>query len=236
MLRSIFIYGFLAVYIFLGALIGVPWTWTTGDIRVLYWISRQGALLALRLSGVRLRIVHPERAREQPTAVFVCNHISNLDPAALFGVLPRISVILKQELRRIPFLGYVMHLGSFVYVDRKNAESRRSALERATALLRSGVSLLIFPEGTRSKDGRLLPFRPGPFTMAIDSGAAVVPLTIRGTRELMPKGGFGIRPGVVTITFEEPIVTTDLTAENRSALMDQARRAMQLRLDESAGA
>jgi len=235
MLRSIFIYGFLAIYVFLGALVGVPWTWITGDIRLLYWISRQGALLALRLSGVRLRIVHPERAREQPTAVFVCNHISNLDPAALFGVLPRIAVILKQELRRIPFLGYVMHLGSFVYVDRKNPESRKSALGRATALLRSGISLLVFPEGTRSKDGRLLPFRPGPFTMAIDSGAAVVPLTIRGTRELMPKGGFGIRPGTVTITFEEPIVTTNLTAENRSALMDQARRAMQFALDESSG-
>jgi len=231
MLRSIFIYGFLAVYICLGALVGVPWTWITGDIRLLYWISRQGALLTLRLSGVQLRILHPERAREQPTAVFVCNHISNLDPAALFGVLPRISVILKQELRRIPFLGYVMQLGSFVYVDRKSAESRKRALERATELLRSGISLLVFPEGTRSKDGQLLPFRPGPFTMAIESGAAVVPLTIHGTRELMPKGGFGVRPGVVTICFERPILTTGLKADHRSDLMNQARQSMQQALD-----
>lgn len=231
MVRAVLTYAFLAVYIFVGALIGVPWTWITGDVSLLYSISRRGALTALQLSGVKLRIIHPERARKHPTCVFVCNHISNLDPAALFGILPRISVILKQELRRIPILGYVMSLGSFVYVDRRNPDSRKQALEDATNLLRSGISLLVFPEGTRSKDGRMLPFRPGPFTMAIESGAAVVPLTIHGTRELMPKGGFGIRPGTVTITFEEPIVTTGMGHDDRSALMDQARRAMQETLD-----
>lgn len=227
MLRAyLLVYPFLTVYVAVGTLIGVPWTWLTRDIRFLYWIARQGVLLALRLSGVRVRLIRPELARKYPTCVFVSNHISNLDPPALFGVLPRIAVILKKELSRIPLLGYVMRLGSFIYVDRKEPDSRRKALERAVETLKSGVSLMVFPEGTRSKDGKLLPFRPGPFTMAIESGAAVVPVSVHGTRELMPKGTLAIRPGEIALAFHEPIPTAGLTAADRTALMEQTRRVI----------
>ena len=232
MLRAyLLVYPYLAVYVLLGALIGVPWTWVTRDIRFLYWIARMGVRSGLWLSGVRVTQVRPELARKYPTCVFVCNHISNLDPPALFGVLPRIAFILKKELSRIPVLGYVMSLGSFIYVDRRETDSRRKALSRAVETLKKGVSLMVFPEGTRSKTGEMLPFRPGPFTMAIESGAAVVPITVHGTRELMPKGTLKIRPGRMVLAFHEPVDTTGMTSADRGAVMELVRARMQAALD-----
>jgi 1-acyl-sn-glycerol-3-phosphate acyltransferase len=228
MLRAyLLVYPFLAVYVTLGALLFVPLTWLIGDIRPIYWVARTGVKLALWLSGVRVKLEHPEYATQQPTAVFVCNHVSNIDPPALFMVLPRIAVILKRELRRIPLLGYVMEMGGFIYVDRQARDSRRDALERAVSTLRSGISLLIFPEGTRSLDGRLLPFRPGPFTMAIEAQTPIVPITVHGTRELMPKGEGAMRPGTITLRFHPPVPTAGLTTADRSALIEQVRGVME---------
>ena len=228
MLRAyLLVYPFLALYVAVGALLFVPLTWLLRDIRPIYWVARTGVRLAFWLSGVRVKLVHPEYARQYPTAVFVANHISNIDPPALFMVLPRIVVILKKQLRNIPLLGYVMALGGFIYVDRQDRESRGKALQQAVAALRQGISLLIFPEGTRSPDGRLLPFRPGPFTMAIEAQAAIVPITVHGTRELMPKGRSAILPGEITLLFHPPVPTSGMTAAGRPELMRQVHHTMQ---------
>lgn len=228
MLRAyLLVYPFLAIYVALGATLFVPLTWLIRDIRPIYWVARTGVRLALGLSGVRVRQIHPEFATAQPTAVFVCNHVSNIDPPALFMALPRIAVILKRELRRLPLLGYVMELGGFIYVDRQARGSRREALEKAVDTLRSGISLLIFPEGTRSPDGRLLPFRPGPFTMAIEAQTPIVPITVHGTRELMPKGKGTIQPGTITLRFHPPISTVGLTAADRNELIERVRLVME---------
>jgi 1-acyl-sn-glycerol-3-phosphate acyltransferase len=227
MLRPyLLVYPFLAVYVALGALFFVPLTWLTRDIRPIYWVARTGVRLALWLSGVRVRQVNGEYATRHPTAVFICNHVSNIDPPALFMVLPRIAVILKRELRRIPLLGYVMEMGGFIYVDRQSRGSRREALEKAVAALGSGISLLVFPEGTRSRDGRLLPFRPGPFTIAIEAQKPIVPVTVHGTRELMPKGKGSIRPGTITLRFHPPVSTEGLSGAQRNELMDNIRHTM----------
>jgi 1-acyl-sn-glycerol-3-phosphate acyltransferase len=228
MLRAyLLVYPFLAFYVALGAILFVPLTWLIRDIRPIYWVARTGVRLALGLSGVRVRKIHPEYATEHSTAVFVCNHVSNIDPPALFMVLPRIAVILKRELRRIPLLGYVMELGGFIYVDRQARGSRREALERAVATLESGISLLVFPEGTRSRDGRLLPFRPGPFSIAIESRKPIVPVTVHGARELMPKGKGTIRPGTITLRFHPPVLTGGLTPADRAELMERVRAVME---------
>jgi 1-acyl-sn-glycerol-3-phosphate acyltransferase len=236
MLRAyLLVYPFLAVYVALGALLFVPLTWLVRDIRPIYWVARTGVRLALWLSGVRVRRIHPEHMAEQPAAVFVCNHVSNIDPPALFMVLPRVAVILKQELRRIPLLGYVMELGGFIYVDRQARGSRRDALEKAVATLRGGVSLLVFPEGTRSRDGRLLPFRPGPFTIAIEAQKPIVPVTVHGTRELMPKGKGSILPGTITLRFHPPVPTAGLTPADRGGLMERVRAVMEAAVDSGRG-
>ena len=221
----------IAVYVTLAALTFVPLTWIIRDIRPLYWVARQGCRLALALSGVRVRYVNLENTRRYPVSVFVSNHVSNLEPPALLAALPRIAFILKKELGRIPLLGYIMKLGSFIYVDRNRADSRQHALEQAKETLSKGVSLMIFPEGTRSRDGKLLPFRPGPFTMAIESGAPITPITVHGAARLMARDSLMIRPGEMTIVFHEPIETAGLSAGDRGAVMERVRCVMEAALE-----
>ena len=221
----------ISVYVALAAVTFVPLTWIIRDIRPIYWVARQGCRLALWLSGVRVRYVNLENARRHPVSVFVSNHVSQLEPPALLAVLPRIAFILKKELRGIPLLGYIMELGSFIYVDRSRADSRHHALEQAKKTLAKGVSLMIFPEGTRSRDGKLLPFRPGPFTMAIEAGVPITPITVHGAGRLMPRGTLKIRPGRMTIVIHEPIETAGMGVGDRGALMERARGVMEASLE-----
>lgn len=236
MLRAyLLVYPFLALYVFLGAVFFVPLTWLIRDIRPIYWVARIGVRLALWLSGVRVHTVGQEYATQRLPAVFVCNHVSNIEPAALFGVLPRIVVVLKKELRKIPLLGYIMGLGGFIYVDRQAPDSRRNAVEASVAALKRGISLMIFPEGTRSRDGTLLPFRPGPFTIAIEAQAPIVPITVHGTRELMPKGVRYIKPGKISLVFHPPVPTEGMTMNDRPALMQTVRQTMEQDLKAAGG-
>ncbi|MEZ5361377.1 MAG: lysophospholipid acyltransferase family protein [Bryobacterales bacterium] len=221
----------ISLYVALAAVTFVPLTWMIRDIRPIYWVARQGCRLALALSGVRVRFVNLENTRKHRVSIFVSNHVSNLEPPALLAVLPRIAFILKKELRRIPLLGYIMGLGSFIYVDRTRADSRHHALEQAKQTLADGVSLMIFPEGTRSRDGKLLPFRPGPFTMAIETGAPLTPITVHGAGRLMPKGSLKIHPGEMTIWFHEPIETEGLNDADRGKLIERVRAVMEEALE-----
>ena len=228
MLRAyLLVYPFLCLYVLLGTVIFVPLTWITRDIRAIYWVARTGVRLGLRLSGVKVKLVHPEYAFEHPSCVYVSNHVSNLDAPALFMVLPRVAFVLKQELERIPLLGYVMGLGGFIYVHRKDRNSRRMAQQEAVARLREGISVIIFPEGTRSRDGQLLPFRPGPFTIAIEAQAPIVPVTVHGSRQLMPKGKSTVVPGEISLVFHPPVLTEGLGPEARGELMKRIRQMME---------
>ena len=224
-------YPFLALYVLLVVPIFVPLTWATGSIRPIYWMARQGCRLAFLLSGVRLRVLDGHRAFAHPCCVFVANHVSNLEPPALFATLPRIAVIMKESLGRIPLLGYAMRLGGFICVDRKAKDSRKKALEEAQRTLQSGLSMLIFPEGTRNPSGRLLAFRPGPFQIAIAANVPVVPITVHGAQGLMPRGATHMRPGEVTLAFHPPVQTSGLADRDRLALMTQVRDQMQTALD-----
>ena len=228
MLRAyLLVYPFLCLYVLLGTVIFVPLTWITRDIRAIYWVARTGVRLGLRLSGVKVKLVNREDAFEHPSCVYVSNHVSNLDPPALFMVLPRVAFVLKQELGRIPLLGYVMGLGGFIYVNRKDRDSRRMAQQEAVARLRAGIPLIIFPEGTRSRDGQLLPFRPGPFTIAIEAQVPIVPVTVHGSRRLMPKGKSTVVPGEISLVFHPPVLTEGLGPEVRGELMKRIRQTME---------
>ena len=224
-------YPFAAACVVVLVPLFVPITWITGSIWLLYWLARQGCRITLRLGGVRIRVLHAERATIHPCCVFVANHVSNVEAPALFAVLPRIAVIIKESLGRIPLLGYAMRLGGFICVDRKGKDSRKRALDAAVQTLRSGTSMLIFPEGTRNPSGPLLPFRPGPFQMAIDAGVPVVPVTAHGAAHLMPKGTTYVRPGILTIAFHMPVTTEGLGPEDRMKLMGRVRETMQSALD-----
>ena len=235
MLRSYLLtYPFLAVYVAFVVPVFVPIAWLTGCIGPIYWMARQGCRVGLRLAGVRLRLLHGERACAYPCCVFVANHVSNIEAPALFQVLPRISVVMKESLGRIPLLGYAMRMGGFICVDRKAKDSRKHALELAVQTLRSGISMLIFPEGTRNPTAKLLPFRPGPFQIAIEAGVPVVPVTVHGAAALMPRQATYMRPGELTLRFHPPVPTEGLASQDRLDLMKDVRATMQAALDDPA--
>jgi 1-acyl-sn-glycerol-3-phosphate acyltransferase len=131
--------------------------------------------------------------------------------------------IAKKQLAAIPLFGWAMRAGRFIFIDRQNSVSARLSIAEAARRIRAGQSVVLFPEGTRSRDGRLGPFKKGGFHLAVDSGADIVPLAIRGTRELMPRGSLLIRAGAVSLDIDEPIPTAGLSPEAVDALLDRAR-------------
>ena len=148
-----------------------------------------------------------ERVPAHTACIFMSNHVSNLDPPALIPRIPgRTSAFLKRSLMKIPLLGYGMKLGDFVPVDRDGrVESAMESVAVARRVLEKGIHITTFVEGTRSRDGRMLPFKKGPFYLAMEAGAPCVPVSIHGTESMMSKGSSRVRPGTAHITFHEPL-------------------------------
>ncbi len=190
--------------------------------------------LLIGAAGVRLRVSGRDRLEPDQAYVFVCNHQSNADPPIAFLVIHRtLAVLAKASLFKLPVLGTVFTRAGFVPVHRRDRERAIGAVERAAAGLRGGTDFLVFPEGTRSPDGRLLPFKKGPFVMAIEAGVPVAPIVIAGTREIQPKGSWVIRPGRVDVTFLDPIPTAGLQYEDRDQLLRRVRAAMSAVVDKT---
>jgi 1-acyl-sn-glycerol-3-phosphate acyltransferase len=222
LLRTLLALIFLVIYIPVAALVGFPWTLITGNSELLYNLGMVGARTAVRLAGINIETEGRESLDPAKTYVFMANHVSNVDPPVLIPSLPaRTSVLVKKELFRIPVLGRAMRLGSLVPVDRSNREAAIAGMHEAAEVVRSGINMTIFPEGTRSFDGKLLPFKKGPFYLAIDSGAPIVPVTILGTREIMPKRSLLIHPGTARLVFHPPIHPADFS--DRDELMAAVR-------------
>jgi 1-acyl-sn-glycerol-3-phosphate acyltransferase len=207
------------------ALIFIPWTLITGDVRALYHTCMWGAFAGIRLAGIRVRTTGLEKIDPARTYIFMSNHASNIDPPLLLPLIPqRTSVMAKRELFRYPLLGTVMRIGALVPVDRGDREAGIAAVEVATKVVRQGISMTIYVEGKRSPDGKLLPFKKGPFYLAMQSAVPVAPITIAGTHSVMPKRCFRITPGEVRVTFHDPIEPTDFGS--REGLMEKVRRAI----------
>jgi 1-acyl-sn-glycerol-3-phosphate acyltransferase len=231
MIRTILMLGFWAVLLPLAALFLFPWVLITGDVRPLYRVAMWGAGAGVRLAGVRTRIVGLEKLDGSRTYIFMSNHVSNLDPPLLLPIIPgRTSVLVKRELFKIPILGRTMRLGALVPVDRGNRDAGIAAVNRAEEVVKQGIHMTIYVEGHRSYDGKLLPFKKGPFYLAEDCKAPVVPITIAGTHYAMPKGRFAIKPSIVTVTFHPPIEPADFGP--RESLMEKVRIAIESALPE----
>src|SRR5690348_9495112 len=206
LIRTVAAVLFTCVFAFLGALIGFPATWLTGSADTLFaiamWITRS----ALSIAGVRVDVEGLEQIDRDATYIFMCNHVSNLDPPILIPALPRrTSVLVKKELFQVPILGRAMRMGDLVAVDRRNREAAVNSMREAEEVMGRGLNMTVFPEGTRSRDGQMLPFKKGPFYLAMDSGVPVVPVTILGSESLMPKGSTLIHSGTVRLVFHAPI-------------------------------
>lgn len=205
-MRTILMLVFWAITTPIVALIAFPWTFITRSAAFLYWCGISLARVGLRISGIRLRLHGLEPLDPAGTYIFMSNHASNIDPPALIPILPRrTSVLVKKELFRIPILGQAMRIASLVPVDRSNRERAIASLDAATEVIKRGKNMTIFVEGTRSHTGKLLPFKKGPFYLAMRTQVPVVPVTIMNTYILQPKGQFFATPGAVDIIFHPPI-------------------------------
>jgi 1-acyl-sn-glycerol-3-phosphate acyltransferase len=208
----------------LGSLLAIPSGVIdrTGDLvlKLARWWSRG----VLGSAGVRLRVRSRTTFDPKRSYVVMPNHLSTVDIWAIFIAVPvPLRFIAKKQLGQIPLFGWAMRAGRFIFIDRQNAVSARRTIDQAADRIRKGCSVVIFPEGTRSRDGQLGPFKKGGFHLAINSGAEVVPVAIRGTREVMPRGAALIRRGVVDIEIGEPISTAGLGPNDRQALLEQVR-------------
>ncbi len=206
MIRALIAVVWWALFIPLAGIMCIPWTIITGRIDFLYKIATWGAFRGVLLAGVKVEPVGLDRLDPSRSYIFMANHVSNIDPPILVSLIPRrTSVLVKKELFRIPILGYAMRLGDLVAVDRANRDAAVDSVRRAVEVMQHGVNMVIFPEGTRSRDGRLLPFKKGPFYLAMDSGIPVVPVSMVNTQQIWPKGHFYIKPLTARIVFHEPI-------------------------------
>jgi len=207
------------------AIFGFAWTFLTGKVDLLYRMAVGVGLFGVRMVGVKVEVAGSEKLDWNRTYIFMCNHASNLDPPIVIPVMPRrTSVLVKKELFRVPLLGRAMSLASLVPVDRQNRESAIASLHSAADVLRSGINLTVWPEGTRSRDGHLLPFKKGPFYLATETGVPIVPITLVGTHKAWPKGEFAVHPGPATVIFHQPIDPAAYSGQD--ALIEAVRERM----------
>jgi 1-acyl-sn-glycerol-3-phosphate acyltransferase len=215
--------------------VGIPYSFIVGNVEWLYRTAMRVALFGVKLIGVKVDVIGRERFDPSGTYIYMCNHVSNLDPPIVVPLIPRrTSVLVKKEVFRIPILSKAMLMARFVPVDRRNRDAAIASVHEATEVMKSGVNMTVFPEGTRSPDGKLLPFKKGPFHLAQESGVPVLPMTIYGTETLLPKGTFAIKPGIATLVFHAPIdprgyadreeLSTAVYRQIESALPERLRR------------
>lgn len=211
----------------------------TGSTRVpLRMASRLWSPFLVRGAGARLEVTGLEHLDESEAYVVVANHQSMIDICALFMAVPKpLRFMLKSELGRVPFLGWYTRAMGMVFVNRARSGKRsRDQLDQAISLVSNGHCLGAFPEGTRSRDGEVRPFKCGPFQVAIRAGVPVVPVAISGTGQVMPPDGFHIRPGRIVVRIGKPISTAGMDIKARRQLAETTRQAIQSMLSEpSAG-
>jgi 1-acyl-sn-glycerol-3-phosphate acyltransferase len=219
----------LFVYVVFGGaagILGVPFSFLIRDIAPLYRLAMRIMHAGVVAGGIRVEIVGRENLPAGRSCIFMSNHVSNLDPPVLMPSLPgRSSILLKKSLMGIPILGTAMRMAKFVPVERGHSvEAAKTSIAAAASALREGLNIIVFPEGTRSRDGHLAAFKKGPFFLAEDTKAPIVPIAISGTQHMMRKGSFAIAPGVARVEFLKPIEPGEYAS--REELMAAVRGAI----------
>jgi 1-acyl-sn-glycerol-3-phosphate acyltransferase len=196
------------------------------------WITHKYARawgwLIVKTSGVQVTLSGSDHIATRKPHVFMANHQGAYDIFSLLGYLPvDFKWVAREEIFRIPILGWAMRAAGYISIDRKGRKKAILSIERAAARIREGASVLVFPEGTRSPDGKIHPFKKGGFTLAVKAGVPIVPISIRGSREVLPRSSLRVRPGRIEITVGKPIQTEGRGLADRGDLMQQVREAIE---------
>jgi 1-acyl-sn-glycerol-3-phosphate acyltransferase len=226
MLRTLFVAVFLSLYIII---VGIPlliYTVLVKNPNALYWAGARGTMFFVRAVGVRVKVTGTERI-PPGTCLFAANHTSSADAPCVVNAIPRrIAILLKKSLFQFPIVGQAFTMAHFIPVERSRHDSAIASLEKATEAMKQGQSFLIYPEGTRSPDGRLQEFKKGAVVMAIKAGVPIVPIACSGAHRIMEKRSLVIHPGEILVEFLDPIETSSFRLEEREKLNDIVHDAM----------
>lgn len=183
--------------------------------------------LMLVLCNTKVLVIGKENVLRGKPQVFMANHQSDFDILITLAHVPgQFRWIAKKELFAIPIFGRAMRGAGYIEIDRQNHEKAMQSLDLAALRIREGKSVMTFPEGTRSRDGEIKPFKPGTFYLAIQSGVPIVPISIIGSGEIMPKRSLKVKPGRIKLVIDKPIPTKNYTLENRQELIDKVRQVI----------
>lgn len=225
--RTIFIISWtVLVTLFIGTLViviaffskkgNMPHLWARAWAKTILWVSR-----------VKVTVKGTEHIEANRSYIYMVNHQSNFDIPILLGRLPvQFRWLAKAELFKIPVFSRAMRGCGYISIDRSNRKSAFHSIDMAAKTVRKGTSVLMFPEGTRSRDGEIQPFKKGGFVLAVDAGVPVIPVVINGTFPIMPKNSLTIRPQPVVMNILKPINTSDYTRKTKDALIEAVGEAM----------
>jgi 1-acyl-sn-glycerol-3-phosphate acyltransferase len=227
MIRATVVYAFVGLFILLLGPPAMLWALLSDNSALIHTLARFCIRVAGWICGVKVHARGREKILPGLTYVFLSNHQGNFDAPVLVHLIPRNwSALIKKEMMRLPVFSLVLKQAQFVPIDRKNPKEARAGIDLGARLLTMGKSFLAFPEGTRSRDGRLAQFKKGVFIMAIKAQAPIIPITILNSAQIQPPGKYGIQPGIIEVIFHDPIETRGMTTEDRDRLVDLVRQAI----------
>ena len=233
MIKTIFVISWIVVAtIFFGILAIITGFFSkTGNVP--HMVATVWARTILFVSGVKIKTSGVDKLGPERSYIFMANHQSNFDILAVFAGLPfQFRWLAKAELFKIPIFAQGMRGCGYISIDRKNRESAFRSLRMAADRIKNGASVMIFPEGTRSRDGKLLPFKKGGFVLAKGAGVPIVPVAITGSFDIMAKTGIRIRSGNITVTVLDPIDTAAYEAQPKEVLMAMVREQLSAAIED----
>lgn len=228
MLRFVFLNLFIALHTLVFGAYGLLLALFGGNAGfVHFYCAVPWAKTILKVCGVKVELKGALPIRGDIPRIYMANHCSYFDIFALLSALPvDFKFIVKQELMAIPIFGHAMKRAGYIGIERKDPRRALKSMHEAAERIRNGASVLIFPEGTRSDDGRLQPFKPGGFHLALKSGCDIVPVTILGSHRIVPKGSWNIRKGTIRLIVGEGVALKGQSRKNMGQVMDRVREAM----------
>jgi 1-acyl-sn-glycerol-3-phosphate acyltransferase len=235
MIRSLILWVFIGVInTLIWALVGIFLSILSPTGRMLhFYCAVPWSKIILWASGVRVEITGLNKIDKDKPHIYIPNHMSFFDIFALLAYLPvDFKFIFKQEIMRVPILGLAMRRAGYISIDRSSPAKARRTVKQAVDMIKNGTSVVIFAEGTRSLDGHLQPLKRGAFQLAISSGSPVVPVAIKGTNKIMPKGSFRLKKGSITIQLARPIPTVNYNRETMPDLIERVAGCLRKMLEE----